>query len=179
MTMVFPGDFLGYSEEFVAGDGTIEQDGSIFAVAMGTKQLDDSGRRVSVKAFKTVRRLAKGDIVYGKIQDLYDTVALIEFQPLSAPSTFPASESRNAFLRISEITSGYVEKLEDYMRIGDYVRAEILEVKSLGIYLTMKGPDLGVVKAICSYCRGGMVLKGNDLVCSHCGSIEQRKLPHA
>jgi exosome complex component CSL4 len=179
LALAFPGDFLGYSEEFVAGEGTVEQDGSIFAVALGEKQVDDSGRRVSIKAAKFVRPLAKGDIVYGKIQDLYDTVALIEFQPLNAPSTFPAAESRNAFLRISEITSGYVEKLEDYMRIGDYVRAQVLEVKSLGIYLTMKAPDLGVVKAICSYCRGGMDLKGKDFVCSRCGSIEQRKLPHA
>ena len=176
---------MGVSEEFVGGPGTFEEDGKIYAVAAGASG-EDSQRRLAVGAPRTVRPLAHGDLVYGIIQDLYDSIALVEFAlvPQQAEKSaadsnsgkvFPASESRMAFLRISELTQGYVERLRDHIRIGDMLRARILEVKSLGIYLTIKDRDLGVVRAFCSYCRTELVDDGREFKCSYCGSQEQRK----
>ncbi len=177
MTRVIPGELLGVSEEFVSGHGTIEEDGRIFAVFAGEKQLDSSGHRLSVQALKAARPLQRGDLVYGVIQDLYEAIALVEFQALPQGSEQPASESRMAFIRVSELVQGYAENLRTYIRIGDVIRARVIEVKSLGIYLSIKDKDLGVVRAFCSRCRSELELAGREFVCSDCGSRENRKIP--
>ncbi len=175
--MTLPGEVLGVSEEFVAGPGTVEEDGKIIAIAAGEGKTDALEHKLWVDARKIARPLAPGDPVYGIVQDLYESIALVEFQAMPQGGELPSSESRMAFVRISELDDGYVERLRDYLRIGDVIRARVLEVKALGIYLTLKDRELGVLRAFCSVCREEMRLQGREFACPQCGSREPRKLP--
>ncbi len=178
--MVVPGDFIAVSEEFAASDGTLEEkDGKIIATRVGISRLDAKGRSASVVPFSATVSLAAGDLVYGKVQDLYDSVALVQFEPVVEKKHFKAASNTYAYLRISEVQRGFVENFRDVLRIGDYVRANIKEVTKMGIYLTIAAPDLGVVKAFCSRCRNPLSFRGRILVCPSCGSKEERKTAQA
>jgi exosome complex component CSL4 len=172
-----PGQFLGVSEEFVGGPGTFEEsDGKIYSKALGQMEEDSASRTVSVKATKTIRPLSQGDVVFARVDDLYESMALVNFQAAPYGSITPAG-SGSAFIRISELDNSYVERLQDYLRIGDFVKARVVEIKTLGTYLTMKGPDLGVVRAFCSRDRSEMALVGSSYRCPNCGRTEARKIP--
>ncbi len=178
--LVIPGDFIAVSEEFAAAEGTIEEkDGKITATRVGRSRLDPRSRSASVAPFAATVPLKAGDLVYGKVQDLYDTVALVQFEPVVEKKRFKAASNTYAYLRISEMQRGFVESFRDVLRIGDYVRARIKEVTKMGIYLTVSAPDLGVVKAFCSRCRNQLSFRGRILVCPACGNKEERKTAQA
>ncbi len=173
---VVPGDSIAFSEEFASGEGTFEEkDGSVVATRMGKASLDAKARSASVSSLVSTVPLKAGDLVYGKVQDLYDTVALVQFEPAPEKGIYRAASNTYAYLRISEVQRGFVENFRDVLRIGDFVRARIKEVTKMGIYLTMMAPDLGVVKAFCSNCRNPLSFRGRILVCPNCGSKEERK----
>ncbi len=171
-----PGDFVAVSEEFASSEGTFEDhDGKVIATRVGKSLIDPKARMASVRAYSKTIPLKDGDLVYGKVQDLYDTVALVQFEPVQAKREFKAASNTYAYLRISEVKRGYVENFRDVLRIGDYIRARIKEVTKMGIYLTIIAPDLGVVKPYCSNCRKQLAFRGRILVCPNCGSKEERK----
>lgn len=172
-----PGDFLGVAEEFAPGSATFEDEqGRIYASAFGSKQEDPRARSVGVSPRKLARPLAPGDLVYARVTDLYESMARLEFAAVPAKHVYPAG-SGSAFMRISEMERGYVERLRDAISTGDIVRARVVDIKPLGIYLTMKEGDLGVVRAFCSRDRSAMAPQGRTFVCPECGRREGRKTP--
>ena len=173
---MFPGEFLGVSEEYVAGQGTFEEDGKIYAMFSGESRRDDKIRKVWVDARKIVRPLKEGDLVHGVIQQLYESMVMVKYASQPVGNEFPAN-GETAFLKISELMPGYVERLRDVVRVGDVVRARVHQVKPLATYLTMKDRDLGVVGASCSRCRSATEFDGKLFICKQCGSREYRKTP--
>ena len=172
-----PGDFLAASEEYVSAEGTVEGANGIFAATVGNAVLDPSTHKASVQPVKAARPLRAGDLVYGLVQDVYDTVSLVEFAPEKVDGRTPGFDNRMAYVRISEVKQGYVEHFGDWLRIGDYVKARVLEVAKLGTYLTIKDAELGVVRAMCSRCKVDLVLNEGAGNCPQCGRTEQRKTP--
>lgn len=176
--IVKPGDSLGVSEEFVAGPGTFEENGKIYSMFYGVAERDSQERKISVKGRKEVRPLKEGDLVYGVVQQLYEAMTLVRFTPVVQGNEVP-SGGDSAFIRISELQNGYVERLRDCVRTGDFLKARVLSISPLATYLTMKERDLGVVRALCSMCRAEMkpAQGGGLFVCPSCGSREERKTP--
>lgn len=170
--MDYTGDFVATSEELAPSEGVVEEDGSIYASVPGERVIDQLA--VSVRNPKAARGLRKGDVVYGLVQDTYESVSLIEFEPVDKSIAVP---NNFAYLRISEVQKRYTESFAECLRIGDFIKAKIVEVKPLGIYLTIAWPELGVVKAYCSQCRTEMKDEGMVFVCRNCGSTERRKKP--
>lgn len=169
--IVLPGESLASTEEFEGRQGTREApDGMLVSTVAGKLEKDASRRSVAVKAFKRVRRLMPGDLVYGKVHNVYAKVALVQFQPAS-PGV--ASARTYAYLRVSELSRDYARNFGDYIRIGDLIRARVKEVKELGSYLTIADGDLGVIKPVCTRCRHEL----RGLECPRCGSKERRKTP--
>ena len=135
---------------------------------------DNSKRQVGVQALKAKRMLTQGDLVYARIEDLYDTVALTSFKPVDKDAGSP---NDFAYLSISEIKQDFVESFQNHLGIGDFVKARVLEVTRLGVYLTIKENDLGVVQAFCGTCRKELSATPSGLSCSACGAKEFRKTP--
>jgi len=175
MRLVVPGDFLCYSEEYSPSANAFEDsEGKVFASAVGCEKQSDANRSLSVRSPRAKRPLKAGDLVYARIEDLYDTVALTRFRP-AAPNVAPNSDS--AFLRISEIRRAYVESFRGHLGIGDVLVARVKEVTPLGVYLTVIENDLGVLRAFCGACRNEMALTQKGFYCKACGAGEERKMP--
>lgn len=173
--LAVPGDFLCYSEEYAPGENAFEDaDGKVYATAVGVEKESKQARSVGVTAVAK-RAIKQGDLAYARVEDLYEKVALLSMQPASKRI---ASFNNFAYLRISEVKRGYAESFRDYLGIGDFIKARVVEVTPLGIYFTIAPPELGVIKAFCSNCRSE--LKKNPkkplLYCENCGSEESRKL---
>ena len=169
--LIFPGKEIAVTEEAQPSQGTVEENGVVYAAVFGESKL--YGGVASVANAKTPRLLAKGDLVLGKVEDLFDNVALISFQPLEKRIASPADR---AFLRISEIngrSGGFVENFSEFLRIGDLIRARVIEVTVLGVYLTLAESGLGVLKAFCTTCRLEL---NENLECKNCLRKERRKM---
>jgi len=170
MTLI-PGDLICGIEEFAPAEGTYEENDSIYASIVGEKSENAQKRIVGVNG-RGMRGLAMGDIVYGKVMDVYDAVALIQFE---AANPHLGAHSTYCYLRISEVKHGYAETFREYIRIGDLVKARVKDVTPLGIHVTIADRELGVIKPACTRCRGWMSLRGENAECPVCGNRERRK----
>ena len=61
------------------------------------------------------------------------------------------------------------------LKIGDIIRAKVIQVKP-SVQLTTAERNLGVVKALCSICRGPLELRGRELYCPRDERTERRKV---
>ncbi len=177
-----PGEFAAITEEIAPGDNTFEDNGSIYASGIGVPVIDTKKRTLSVQQFKNVKPLARGDVVIAMVADIYESAAqthIISVENNNAESNKErtAIPDKVAFIRISEIQQGYVEQLRDHIRIGDVLRAEVIDVTDLGTNLSISSPEFGVIDARCSRCRGETTRAGSTFTCNDCGSKEQRKTP--
>ncbi|MBI5636050.1 exosome complex RNA-binding protein Csl4 [Candidatus Micrarchaeota archaeon] len=174
--MVLPGEFLSTDEESTGEQGTFEDKGSIYASVYGKSVVDVKKRSVSIDAAGKLRKLLRGDVVIGKIHEIYDSAALVNFEPIEDSGERIASFDSSGFLKVSELADAYVQSMRDLIKVGDYIKAKVLDPSPLGITLTIKERGLGVVKAYCSYCRTQLSQKGVNLTCPKCHSVERRKL---
>lgn len=172
--MVLPGDEVAVAEEFEAGEGTYEKGGLIFASMPGVLNLDPRERVARVRAFNPPAELKVGDIVYGVLDDIRGMMATATVQALHGRSRQISGEAEGT-IHISNVSEEYTEDIHDMFHLGDIVRAKVIQTKP-SLQLTTAEPFLGVVKALCSECRGPMEQKGRDLYCSRCERSERRKL---
>lgn len=172
--VVMPGEEIATSEEFVAGEGTYEREGKILASVTGRVELDKGEMVARVKGLNPPRLLNVGDTILGEVTDVRGTMVNIQ-------SIAPEEDGRRmtgqdmGTIHISKVTDGRSDDLRELFRLGDVVRAKVIQVKP-SLQLTTAGPDLGVLKAFCTKCRAPMTLKKAELTCDNCERTERRKL---
>ncbi len=172
--MVFPGDEIGYSEEYLCGKGCYEKDGRIKASVFGEVSIDNNNKLLEVKPLKGEPViLHPGDIVFGRISDVRSNMAIVEIIAKEGEEKKSISALKNATLFVSQISDSYVKDISDAFRIGDVIKAKVLQVKP-SLQLTMKGDNLGVVKAFCRRCKSTMRVVGSRLQCFRCKTFESR-----
>ncbi len=174
MVITIPGEFAGISEEISPGFNTFEENGSIYSSVVGEPVVDKTKRVISIKRPCIVKPLRRGDIVIAFVSDIYDQIAQVRIASVESKHNIAVS-SKVAFIRISEIDEGYVEQLRDHLKIGDYLRAKIIDVTDLGTYISIIEPELGVITAFCSSCRSEMQQNGSTFTCKECKTQEKRK----
>src|SRR2546427_8418794 len=172
--MVLPGDEIATAEEFEPGEGTYEKNGLVFAATPGVLILDPGNRVARVREFNPPAELRVGDIVYGVIDDIRGMMATATIQAIHGRARQISGESEGT-IHISNVSEDYTEDIHDKFRLGDVIRAKVVQVKP-SVQLTTAEPDLGVVKAVCSVCRGPLELRDRDLYCPRDERTEQRKL---
>lgn len=171
--IVSPGQHIGSLEEAAPGNGTYEKDNEVYSALYG-RMVREHGV-VSVLPKKTVVSLKPGQIIYGMVVDVLDTLALIEIEPLAKGRERFVPTQDYGVLRVMNIRRGFVPSVKQELKRGDIVRARVEEI-SQGIMLSIKEFDLGVVLAYCSVCRHTMNIFRNAVKCTYCGNIEKRKL---
>lgn len=169
-----PGEFAGITEEIAPGNNTFEDNGSIYSSGVGVPVVDTKKRALSVQQFKNIKALSSGDVVIAMVAELYESAAQLHILSVEGKGR-TAVPDKVAFMRISEIQQGYVEQMRDHIRIGDVLRAEVIEVTDLGTKLSISLPELGVIAAACTRCRGETTRTGSMFTCQQCGTKEQRK----
>ncbi len=172
--MVLPGDQIAVAEEFEPGEGAYERNGLVFAATTGVLVLDSASRVARVRAFNPPAELKVGDIVYGQVDDIRGMMATATVLAVHGRTRQISGESEGT-IHISNVSEDYTEDIHDMYRVGDIIRAKVIQVKP-SLQLTTAEPDLGVVKALCSVCRGPLELRGRDLYCPRDERTERRKL---
>jgi len=174
-TFVVPGTFLATAEEFMCGEGTYKEGGKIYSSRAGIVLVDVKGKRISVVSKGGPPQLKKGDVVIGMVQEIKKQVAEVTVYFLAGSErSLPAPTT--GIIKISNVRKGFVSQLDREMKEGDLVKARVLEVKNGTILLTTAGPELGVVLAYCSRCRGVLERVKGRLYCRWCGNKEIRKI---
>jgi exosome complex component CSL4 len=174
--MKTPGDFLGTEEEYVPGYGAYQEESEIRASLPG--ELDaDSERRLNISSkCATPITLKVGMVVYGRIEEIFEPVALVRVDPIETKIDRQVVEQFYCVLHVSRVKMGYARSIRDEVKIGDIIKAVVDEISKSEIYLSTKRGGMGVVKAYCSRCRSSMRLEGQTLICESCEGKEQRKL---
>ncbi|HEX9340313.1 MAG TPA: exosome complex RNA-binding protein Csl4 [Thermoplasmata archaeon] len=172
--MVLPGDEIAVAEEFEPGDGTYERNGLVFAATPGVLELDPASHVARVRAFNPPAELRVGDIVYGVVDDIRGMMATATITAIHGRTRQISGESEGT-VHISNVSEEYTEDIRDMYRLGDIIRAKVIQVKP-SLQLTTAEPSLGVVKALCSVCRGPLEVRGRDLYCPRDERTERRKL---
>ena len=171
---VLPGEEVAIAEEYMSGEGTYEQDGKIYASAVGELDLDPKEKLAKVVLDNPPIVLSEGDVVIGEITDTKPAMAIVNIVAQEGRDRAVSSETL-ASIHVSKLSSSYVEDSGDVMRPGDIIRATVIQAEP-SVQLSTAGPHFGVVRALCGRCRSPLEKKGRSLYCEKCDRPENRKL---
>lgn len=173
--LVFPGDKLGVEEEYFPGQGVyIDSNGYIRSQVVGRVLIDIIKRIINVKNVHGKPFVPKiGDIIEGIASSVSDDLAFIDIYAIEEKPS--RSTDFTGVLHISQVSAEYIETMHDAMRLGDVIRARIIN-SNHPFQLTTKEPSLGVIIAFCTRCGSIMRKQDDKLICPVCGNIEKRKV---
>lgn len=174
---VVPGDELCVIEELMAGYGTYEREGVVYAATAGLVSMDFKDRSMNVLGLNGDLRVplpVKGDILIGEVTNAYEQRAeifLVKRNGETVGSPFLGE------IHISNVTRRYVKSMRDVLSPGDIVRGVALNTHEIPVQVGLVGPDLGVLVANCSKCGNKLTLTTyNNMFCERCENREQREV---
>ena len=172
--VVLPGEEVGVAEEYEAGDGTYEEAGRVFAAQPGRLELDAAHRVARVVPFNPPAHVRVGDLVYADVEEIRSSMAEARVLAIHGRDRQVAGEL-TASLHVSKIANAYVEDPRDAVRLGDVIRARVIQTEP-SLQITTAEGNLGVVLARCTNCRASMERRGNQVHCPRCDRTDRRKL---
>ncbi|MFQ6012382.1 MAG: exosome complex RNA-binding protein Csl4 [Thermoplasmata archaeon] len=172
--VVFPGQRVAVTEEYIPGEGTYELEGDIYAAQMGELNLDPQERVARVRGFNPPLELRVGDVVLATVKDSRPSMVIVEVEAVEGMERAVTGQTEGT-IHISKISDQYTEDVKREMRIGDLVRARVVQVKP-SLQLATNEPPLGVVRGLCTRDRWPMVKQGRQLYCERCERTEPRKV---
>lgn len=173
---VCPGDELGTEEEFMPGTGTQVVDGKIVALEFG-RLVVDASHKVSVQPATGIPvSISRGMVVYGRVEEIFEPVALVSVSPSKSPGKRQVPLEGYAVLHASRIRNDFVKNVSDEVKRGDLIKAKVEDFRKGDVLLSTVAPEFGVIKAFCEVCRAPLPLHDRMLKCSRCGTIGKRKL---
>ena len=104
-------------EETTGAKIEIENDGSVIISAMGAGDAEAAMEEVE----KLCAEIKVGQVYNGKVSSIKDFGAFIEIVP-----------GQDGLCHISELEDGYVEKVNDIVKVGEMVRVKVLSVDDQG-----------------------------------------------
>lgn len=174
--LVLPGEHLASAEEVIPGENTYTENDEVYSSSFG--ELRESERKADV-GWEKARRISSPHIgmdLYCVVRKTSATKAFLDCVPAADLEKTGSRMDISAVLPVQNIRSGRVREVRDELRAGDVIKAKISKVVRDDVDVSIFGNEYGVVKAFCSECRNGMVLKGDTLICSNCEREEKRKL---
>ncbi|HEV2450136.1 MAG TPA: exosome complex RNA-binding protein Csl4 [Thermoplasmata archaeon] len=156
------------------GPGTYEDSGRVYAALLGRAKVDSAARAVTVQAIHGIPRIADGELVYARIDELKSQMAICTILA-SAETRRSAPGVPEGTVHISKAKDGYTDSLADEFAPGDILLAKVIQGHP-SIKLTTAAPELGVVAARCQTCHGMLSAGAKGmLLCRRCGAQERRK----
>ncbi len=178
---VLPGEQICIIEEFVPGINTYADiDGVVRACTVGRVIRNLKTHDIYVESVKLTCGLQQGDIVYGQIVAvLNEKVAVVKILGVqrNSKTVQPLKHSFTGLLHVSQAAETYCPTLRDIVGIGDVVKAKVISKWGPPYLLSIRGPNLGVIYALCPTCRVEVRRRGSKLQCPICGMVLKRKAP--
>jgi exosome complex component CSL4 len=170
MKVVMPGDRIGSTEEYVKGDGVYEEDGVLFAAVAG--KLVIKNRVASIESISPIPEIVRGDVVLGRVIDLRNSIALVEVSSKKGESRSLTNRGVG-ILHVSNVDENYIKDISEAVGYLDILKARVI---GDNLRLSTKEKEMGVLKALCSFCKVEMRREGDILKCPECGRVEKRKI---
>lgn len=172
---VVPGERLAVIEELLSGSGTYaSEDGTIYSSITGQVLVDTFNKTVTVHPWVHLPVMPReGSIVIGQVSSLQDKVATVQI--FKVGRKYLSSGIFIGSLHISMVNADYVKTMFDAFKVGDIIRAKVVNDKNLAYQLSTIDRTLGVLHAFCSRCGFPLERKQN-LQCQVCKNVEERKL---
>jgi exosome complex RNA-binding protein Csl4 len=174
--LLLPGDHISSAEEAVAGDNAYMENDEIYAAAMGEANRSEGTASVDVK-----RHALVAPYIGMKVYFLVQRTSLNKARGVCVPVDETEGKIRSvefeASLSASKIRKGYVKDIRDEVKIGDIVKAEIINISETDVELSIFRSEYGLMAVFCPNCRTKMDLKDNLFICGQCKWKERRKTP--
>lgn len=171
--IVIPGEEIATTEELLAGEGTFELKGKIFSSYLGRLDLDSEEMVARVEPINPLVRLKVGDVVLAVVEDVKSSMVIADVVRVEGKPRNVTGETL-ASIHVSKISEGYTSDVWKEFRIGDIIRAKVLQTKP-SVQLSTDRPNLGVLLALCTKCRMPLAKKDKTLFCENCQRTEGRK----
>ncbi|MFQ6106335.1 MAG: exosome complex RNA-binding protein Csl4 [Thermoplasmata archaeon] len=172
--LVFPGDELAVSEEYIAGEGTLDEDGKIYSSTVGIVELDSKERILRVRPFNPPVKLKRGDDVIAVVTGTRESMGTADVIQVEGKERSVSGDTSGS-IHVSKVSSDYTKTVKGEFRIGDIIRAKVIQTDP-SVQLTTSGRNYGVLKAYCHRCRLPMEKRGNLLYCESCDTTDKRKI---
>ncbi|MET1159385.1 MAG: exosome complex RNA-binding protein Csl4 [Thermoprotei archaeon] len=172
--IVTPGEMLGVEEEYMPIQGTyVDKNGYVRASTPGILVIDRTRKTIAVKHVRGKPIVPKpGDVVEGIVSSMSDELAFIDIYMVN--DRYSRSIDFTGIIHISQASPEFLSSLYDAFRIGEVIRAKVLN--NMHPYqLTTKEPGLGVILAYCNKCGSILIKRNGQLICPRCGNVEKRK----
>lgn len=102
----------------------IEQTGKVFVAAN-----DQEKAKAAIQYIKSLtREFQVGEVIEGKVIKILDFGAIVDL-----------GGGKDGMIHVSELKEGFVQKVEDVVRAGDFVKAKIIRVEDGRIGLSLRG----------------------------------------
>ena len=172
--IVLPGERLGVIEEFIPDSGTYVKEGIIYSKVVGRALVDLSSKRVSVYPLVAAAKIPKvATTVIGQIGNAQSDNVLVRILRINSEKL---SGTFSGILHISDVAENYVTSMNDVVKTGDIIRAQVISEKNQIYHLSTTDKNLGVLYAFCSQCGTLLEPKRHEMRCPKCGRIENRKI---
>jgi len=172
--LVLPGEVVAVAEEFIAGEGTFEEDGKVLASYVGKLELDTKEMVARVKPLNPPVELNVGDTVLAVVTDIRNSMGVVKILKVEGVER-SLSGPKEGSLHVSKISRGYTKDVRDEFRLGDIIRGKVIRVKP-SLQISTVGREYGVLKALCTKCRLPLIQKDGALFCENCERTEKRKI---
>lgn len=180
---VVPGEPVGVIEEYLAGKNVyVDAENSVLrSKIIGLLLRDNVKHIVEIDPVKEPRLLSKGDVVYGYLDGVRETIAFVKIMLIEkgrekgVPEGILLLRPYSGILPASNISSDPVRNIFNVYSYGDVLRAYVSEEGGPPYVLSTRGREYGVVLARCPHCMSILRKKGNYLVCPYCGSRVRKK----
>tara|TARA_Y100000758_G_scaffold226383_1_gene163844 strand:- start:1719 stop:2267 length:549 start_codon:yes stop_codon:yes gene_type:complete len=160
--MKLPGDRLASAMEYMPGNGVYEENGELFAGVCGKLKEDSHKMRVSIEpAVSTPVRINEGDVVFGRIQSLRDSMVSVEILKVQNEKRSIGNYTVGT-LHIAKMSSEYVSDVKKLYQVNDMIQATVIKARP-AIELTTNSDKDGVVFARCGITHDILKLVDGEL----------------
>ncbi|GAB5590879.1 hypothetical protein Unana1_05779 [Umbelopsis nana] len=179
-TIVTPGQRLGYAQDFVAGSGTYERDGLLYASVVGVKKVvnTDNSNLQTITIVREKEQSAVptvGSIITGKITKVNPRFASVS---INVVDSTPCKEDFQGVIRVQDVRATERDKVKIYtsFRPGDIIRAEVISLgDARSYYLSTAQNELGVIFAKSVAGETMIPVSWQEMQCPKTKVIEYRK----
>ena len=163
----FPGDQIGYIEEYVSGDNTYDDGNVIRSTVVGSSKLDNSDKTANIIRQTKISVPDIGDIVIGTVAAVLGSMIVLSMDFIN---------QRRVYNNVECICQTRHLRKKNVALIKDTVRAKIIGMKNGTIHATIDDNELGVLFTKCRKCFGIVGMMRDAVKCKECGWIDDRKL---
>ena len=191
MELVMPGERLSTEEEFLPSSNTFVEAGNIYSLVPGRRVVEEG--KIEVKSVgREIIKFKRNMLVLGTVVGDLKAVLFVDIDNMELGNKeYVAIKDGKVVLahRGPPPRSGFGhdrdrgrpqgrEQEERPASLSDIILARILFDEGEAFVLDMRGPETGVVNAVCDSCGATLDVSthGDALMCPECKHIEHRKI---